>query len=60
MKHGIDSKTYCGSIVTKHAPIMVKKVRGRECSWLASEIKGPMVEREYYFRKACGIGREVY
>ena len=48
------------SVVNKHAPIMVKKVRGRKCPWLISEIQRAMVERDYYLRKARGTGREVY
>lgn len=40
--------------------MLEKKVQGREFPWLTSEIKRVMVDRDYYLRKACGTGKEIY
>ena len=47
------------SVINKHAPLIEKTVRGRECPWLNPEIKKAMIERDYHLRKARKTGREV-
>lgn len=46
------------SVIDRHVPLVEKKVRGRECPWLNSEIKAKMNERDYYLRKARKTGSE--
>ena len=47
------------SIIDKHAPLVEKQVRRRNCPWLTHEIKGNMNDRDYYLRKARRTGREM-
>ena len=45
-------KSLITAVVDKHAPLMERSVRGRDCPWLTSEIKQKIGERDYYLRKA--------
>ena len=47
------------SIIDKHAPLIEKQVRGRNCPWLTHEIKRNMNDRGNYLRKARRTGRET-
>ena len=38
--------------------LVKKKVRGRDCPWLTSEIRSQMNERDYQLRKARRTGKE--
>ena len=39
------------AVIDKHAPLMERSVRGRDCPWLTSEIKHKIRERDYYLGK---------
>ena len=39
-------------MIDKHALLIERSVRGRDCPWLTSEIKQKIRERDYYLRKA--------
>ena len=39
-------------IFDKHAPIKVKKVRGKPCEWLSRDLKKVMIYRDRVLRKA--------
>ena len=41
------------------APLVEKKVRGRNTPWLSSKIKNVMKERDYFYRKARMTNSEL-
>ena len=45
-------KTISTNIINKHAPLVERTVRGKDCPWLTREIKQKMYERDYQLRKA--------
>ena len=45
-------KTITANTTNKHAPLVEKTVRGRDCPWLTREIKQKMYQRDYQLRKA--------
>jgi hypothetical protein len=45
-------KTIITNIINKHAPLVERTVRGKDCPWLTREIKQKMYERDYQLRKA--------
>ena len=45
-------------MVNKYAPLVKKKVRGRDRPWLTREIRSQMNERDYQLRKARRTGKE--
>ena len=45
-------------VINKHAPMVKKKVRGRDCPWLNNDIRSKMNERDYHLRKARRTGNE--
>ena len=45
-------KTKFLSAVDKHAPLINKRVRGRETPWITSKIKNSMRERDYFLTKS--------
>ena len=47
------------SIIDKHASLVEKQVRGRNCPWLTREIKRNMNDQDYYLRKVRRTGRET-
>ena len=46
------------TIINRHAPLIEKKVRGRDCPRLTHEIKEKMYERDYLLNKARKSGKE--
>ena len=42
----------------KHAPLIEKRVKGRECKWLNAEIKNEMNTRDQFHRKAQKSGKD--
>ena len=52
-------KTKFTEVTNKHAPLIEKKVRGRETPWLSNEIKQLMRERDYAHRKARKTNKEL-
>ena len=44
------------NIINRHAPLIEKKVRGRDCPWLTYEIKEKMYERDHLLKKARKSG----
>ena len=46
------------NVIDKHAPLVQKKIRGRDCPWLANEIRHKMNERDFLLRKARKAGEE--
>lgn len=45
-------KDLISSIVNKHAPMFERKITGRDCPWLTSEIRSKINHRDYLLRKA--------
>ena len=45
-------KSYVINTVNKHAPVIEKNVRGKECPWMSRVIKQKMNTRDYLLRKA--------
>ncbi len=43
-------------IINRHAPLIEKKVRGRDCPWLTHEIKEKMYERDHLLNKTSFEG----
>ena len=52
-------KTKFLSAVDKHAPLIHKRVRGRETPWITSKIKNSMRERDYFLTKARSSKSEL-
>eukprot|EP00794_Sanderia_malayensis_P020782 gene20782-22810_t len=52
-------KQFLKIAVDKHVPIVERKIRGRECSWLSHDIKLKMKERDYHLKKARRTGKEA-
>ena len=46
-------------VADKHAPMMEKMVRGRDCPWLTSEISSKMRNRDFLLKKAKASGKAV-
>ena len=46
-------------VMDKHAPFTDQKVRGRDCSWLYSEIRSKIHERDYWLKRARKSGKEL-
>ena len=42
-----------------HAPLITKKIEGRLCPWLSSEVKSEMNLRDQLLRKARRTNREI-
>jgi hypothetical protein len=47
------------SVIDKHAPLIKKRVRGRDSPWFTNEIKTKAHERDYYLRKARKSDKEI-
>ena len=45
-------KTNFISAINRHAPIITKRVKGKHCPWLTTNIKSHMNERDKVLRKA--------
>ena len=45
-------KELINNIVNKHAPMFERKITGRVCPWLTSEIRSKINQRDYLLRKA--------
>ena len=45
--------------IDKHVPCITKKVKGRSCPWLTSDVKREMNVRDQFLRKARRTNREV-
>ena len=52
-------KSLWKSVIDKHAPLIKKRVRGRESPWFTNEIKIKAHERDYYLRKARRTNKEI-
>ena len=52
-------KSLWKSVIDKHAPLIKKRVRGRESPWFTNEIKIKAQERDYYLRKARRTNKEI-
>ena len=46
------------TVIDKHAPLEKKKIRGRDCPWLTSEIHKKINERDFFLRKVRKTGKE--
>ncbi|CAB4011690.1 Hypothetical predicted protein [Paramuricea clavata] len=46
------------TIINRHAPLIEKKVKGRDCPWLTHEIKEKMNEQDHLLKKARKSGKE--
>ena len=51
-------KTLLLEKIDKHAPIISKKVQGRNCPWLSSELKSELNKKDQLLRKARRTGNE--
>ena len=40
------------NVINQHAPLIEKKVRGRDCPWLTHEMKEKMYERDHFVEKS--------
>ena len=47
-------KELISNIVNKHAPMFERKITGRDCPWLTSEIRSKINQRDYLLQKAKG------
>ena len=45
--------------IDKHAPLITKKIKGRLCPWMTSEVKSEMNLRDQLLRKARRTNREI-
>ena len=45
--------------IDKHAHLITKKIKGRLCPWMTSEVKSEMNLRDQLLRKACRTNREI-
>lgn len=45
-------KSVFRAIVDKHAPLVERNVRGKDCPWLTDDIRSKMKDRDYHLRKA--------
>ncbi len=45
-------KELVSNIVNKYAPMIERKITGRDCPWLTSEIRSKINQRDYLLRKA--------
>ena len=45
--------------IDKHGPLITKKIKGRLCPWMSSEVKSEMNLRDQLLRKACRTNREI-
>ena len=45
--------------IDKHAPLITKKIKGRLCPWMSSEVKSEMNLRDQLLRKARRTNREI-
>ena len=45
-------KDHLTALFNKHAPIITKKVKGRHCPWLTTDVKKQMNKKDYLLRKA--------
>ena len=48
------------SVADNHAPVNIRRVRGRSLPWITREVKDIMKERDYYHKKAIKTNQEVY
>ena len=52
-------KSILKQCMDKHAPLITKKIKGRLCPWLSSDVKSEMNLRDNLLRKARKTNREV-
>ena len=50
---------YSQQSIDTYAPLITKKIKGRLCPWLSSEVKSEMNLRDQLLRKACRTNREI-
>ena len=48
------------TVADNHAPVNIRRVRGRSLPWIIREVKDLMKERDYYHKKAIKTNQEVY
>ena len=65
----IDVNTICNAwtlfkqtlinIISNHAPLIEKRVKGRDCPWLTSDVKEKINNRDFLLKKARKSGKEL-
>ncbi len=52
-------KSLLKSVIDNHAPLIKKRVHGRDIPWLTNDIKTKIHNRDYYLRKVRKPGKEI-
>ena len=51
-------ETIAKQIIDKHAPLIKKRVRGKDCQWISIIVRSKMNERDYYLKRAWKSGKK--